>query len=134
VPVPLHPRRQWQRGFNQAEALAAHLRQPVWRVLCRRRPTRAQASLHAGDRARNVDGAFALAPLPAARGLAAWINLLAPLRATGTARGIAGRVLVLVDDVSTTGATLEACARVLGQAGAREVRAITAARAVLARR
>ena len=134
VPVPLHPRREWQRGFNQAEALSAHLSLPVWRVLARRRPTRAQASLHAADRRRNVERAFALAPWPAARGLAAWANLVAQVPATRTARGIAGRVLVLVDDVSTTGATLEACARVLVAEGAREVRALTAARAVLAPR
>jgi predicted amidophosphoribosyltransferase len=51
-----------------------------------------------------------------------------------TAAWVAGRVLVLVDDVSTTGATLDACARTLKAAGAREVRAVTAARAGLAPR
>lgn len=131
VPVPLHPLREWQRGFNQAEALSAHLGLPVRRVLCRRRPTLPQTSLSAAGRGRNVRDAFALAAFGAARGLAGWANLAARVRPVRAERVIRDRVLVLVDDVSTTGATLEACARVLVQNGAREVRALTAARAVL---
>ena len=106
VPVPLHWRRRWQRGFNQAEELAVHLGVPVVCALRRTRRTHVQAALHADDRAANVAGAFA----------ARWRAL------------VAGSVLVLVDDVATTGATLEACARALRAAGAREVRAVTAAR------
>jgi ComF family protein len=109
VPVPLHWRRRYTRGFNQADDLAATLGPPVVRALRRRRHTHAQASLHAGDRQTNVRDAFAVTR----RG----------------ARAVTGAVVVLVDDVQTTGATLEACARALRSAGAREVRAVTIARA-----
>jgi ComF family protein len=108
VPVPLHGSRQRQRGFNQAAEIARHLAVPVQRALRRTRPTPAQADLPAARRHANVRGAFALA-----RG----------------AR-VAGSIVVLVDDVSTTGATLNACAKVLLTAGAREVRALIVARAV----
>src|SRR4029079_2275118 len=106
VPVPLHPSRRRQRGFNQAADLARHLHLPVTHALERVRATSAQAGLPAAQRHRNVRGAFA----PAAG-----------------ARHVSGAVVVLVDDVSTTGATLAACARVLKEAGACEVRAVTAA-------
>jgi ComF family protein len=116
VPVPLHRRREWARGFNQADAIAGELRLPVWRLLRRMRHTAPQSTLAAPARRRNVRGAFVLR-----RQL--W----------GGWRGIAvsGACLVLVDDVSTTGATLDACAEVLKAGGAREVRAVTVARAVL---
>ena len=113
VPVPLHWSRRWQRGFNQAEALAARLGLPVCRALARRRPTRAQFGLPAARRHRNVRGAF---------GPARW-------RAGRARSRLKGAVVVLVDDVATTGATLRACAEELKRMGAREVRAITAARA-----
>jgi ComF family protein len=109
VPVPLHPSRRRERGFNQAVDLADHLGLTVCRALRRIRQTHAQTSLPAAQRHRNVRGAFVLAR---------W------------ARSPAGAIVVLVDDVSTTGATLDACARVLKDAGAREVRALTAARVV----
>ena len=118
VPVPLHPWRQWRRGYNQAALLAATLGLPLWPLLRRRRATAPQTSLDARARQGNVRDAFALGGW--APGAAA--------RATAKA---AGRVVVLVDDVMTTGATLEACGRVLRQAGARDVRAVTAARAEL---
>lgn len=122
VPVPLHRRRERQRGFNQADLLARALGLPVHRVLRRVAFTTPQVDLPASERRRNVHDAFALArpswlPVPASR-------LPSPL----------GLILVLVDDVSTTGATLEACARVLKGAGAQEVRALTAARVATARR
>jgi ComF family protein len=110
VAVPLHRSRERARGFNQASALAAHLGLPVIDALRRARKTASQADLPAAKRHANVDGAFALAVPPAQ---------------------IDDRVIVLVDDVSTTGATLNACAAPLLAAGAREVRALTAARARL---
>jgi ComF family protein len=114
VPVPLHPKRERARGFNQADDLARGLGLPVARVLRRVKSTRPQVDLPAADRHRNVKDAF---------------------QATLVRRGgplgppeMAGAILVLIDDVTTTGATLDACARVLKEAGAREVRALTAAR------
>jgi ComF family protein len=109
VPVPLHAARRRERGFNQAHDLARHLGLPVVNALRRIRPTAPQVSLAAARRHANVRGAF---------------------RATRAAGCLAGTIVVLVDDVSTTGATLEACARVLDEVGAREVRALTAARVV----
>jgi ComF family protein len=117
VPVPLHRRRRRQRGFNQADDLARQLGLPVRRILVRCRATKPQADLPASARRANVRGAFGIRRRPAVR------------RRRQEDR-LAGMSLVLVDDVSTTGATLEACARVLKEAGAREVRALTAARVV----
>lgn len=110
VPVPLHRSRERVRGFNQARALAQHLGPPVVDALHRARRTAPQADLPAAKRHANVDGAFALSVAPAM---------------------VEERVIVLVDDVSTTGATLNACAAPLLAAGAKEVRALTAAQARL---
>lgn len=107
VPVPLHWIRQYRRGFNQAEELARHVGLPVVRALRRSRRTVTQTDLPEAQRLANVSDAFRLR-----RGVR-----------------LTGQVLVLVDDVSTTGATLDACARVLLDGGAAEVRALTAARA-----
>jgi ComF family protein len=116
VPVPLHPWRQWQRGFNQADDLAIELDLPVWRILRKRRGGPPQASLSAAERQANARGAYAVT------------------RRERLGRGrLAGAVVVLVDDVMTTGATLNACASVLLREGAASVRALTAARAVAAR-
>lgn len=116
VPVPLHPWRRVSRGFNQAERLARHLGRPVLHALSRPHWTPPQAGLRAGARHDNIRDAFTLAPRLTTRGRRG-------LRAT-----IAGARLLLVDDVVTTGGTLSACARVLREAGARDVRATTAAR------
>jgi ComF family protein len=113
VPVPLHPSRRRERGFNQASELARRLGRPFRPALRRVRATPSQISLPASRRHGNVRDAFA---------------------ATRHARSLGGAIVVLVDDVSTTGATLEACARVLKDVGVVEVRAVTAARAVLSRR
>jgi ComF family protein len=107
VPVPLHVLRQYSRGFNQASELARHLGLPVLHALRRTRATVTQTDLPEARRHANVRGAFAL-----------------------RARVPAGTVLVVVDDVSTTGATLDVCAQVLLDGGAKEVRGLTAARAV----
>jgi ComF family protein len=117
VPVPLHWRREYQRGFNQARELACHLGLPMSEALVRRRQTRAQVELAADRRHSNVKHAFALRTR--------WFRR-SPV--------IEGQRVVLVDDVSTTGATLEACAVVLKQGGASAVYALTAARVVSRRR
>jgi len=132
VPVPLHAARRRHRGFNQARDLAAHLGLPVLAALRRTRATSPQASLTAGARRRNVRGAFALAPAPPWTP-ATW-RLSRRARLARMADALADRVIVLVDDVVTTGATLDACARVLRAAGAADVRAVTVARAVIGRR
>lgn len=106
VPVPLHRSRQRARGFNQAAEIARHLPVPACHALTRVRATPSQTDLPAARRHANVRHAFAVR----------------------RRADVCGRIVVLVDDVSTTGATLDACARVLLEAGAREVRALTAAR------
>ncbi len=110
VPVPLHRSRRRQRGFNQSEDLARHLGLPVVKALARTRATTAQADLPADARRANVRDAFALTP---------------------AATRLSGLVAVLVDDVSTTGATLDACASALRRVRVHAVLALTAARAVM---
>jgi ComF family protein len=116
VPVPLHLRREYSRGFNQARELARHLGLPVLELLRRSRWTTPQVDLPADQRHANVEGAFRLRK--------AWLRKRSSL---------SGLTVVLVDDVSTTGATLEACAATLKQADALEVYALTAARVVTSR-
>ncbi len=106
VPVPLHPGRLRERGYNQAEllarAIAAKLECPLRADLLRRTraaPPQVSAS-NRFERARNVSGAFAAAP-------------------------ISGGVFILVDDVRTTGATLESAANALLKAGASRVYGLT---------
>jgi competence protein ComFC len=111
VPVPLHPARERERGFNQsaliAQVLSAHTKWPLARLLERTRYTTTQTAFDRAARLQNLRGAFRL-------------------RKTDDVRGL--RVL-LIDDVLTTGSTLSECARVLKTAGARSVHAATAARA-----
>lgn len=116
VPVPLHSSRRRHRGFNQALDISRRLGLPVTQALRRVRPTESQTALSEADRRRNVTGAFA------------------PSRRWWVRRQIAGRIVVLVDDVSTTGATLNECALALRALNAREVRAVTAARVVMSPR
>jgi ComF family protein len=119
VPVPLHWRRLWARRFNQSAALAAAISAAAGvavndTALKRVKPTRQQVGLSGAARAANVQGAFRVAP--AARG------------------EITGRRLVLVDDVLTSGATVDACARALLRAGAAQVDVLVFARVVDAAR
>jgi len=109
VPVPLAPDRERARGFNQAalvaERLAAALRVPVRpRWLARVRATATQSDLGAAERRANVRGAFVAAP------------------------AVAGRHVIVVDDVLTTGATTAECALALRAAGAIRVGVLTVAR------
>lgn len=111
VPVPLHPTKQREREFNQAEHLAAHLsvatRIPIHTTLLRRvAPTRTQTLLTRLQRSANVQHAFAMR----------------------TGRRLAGQRVILVDDVFTTGATTNTCAKALRAAGAGEVCVWTVAR------
>jgi ComF family protein len=109
VPVPLHWTKLATRGFNQAawlaQALGRRLQMPVAVAgMTRAKRRRSQAGLTAAQRNRNVRGAFRAGP------------------------GVKGKVVLLVDDVFTTGATAAACARALSRAGAEKVYIITLAR------
>lgn len=108
VPVPLHRSRQRERGFNQSALLAARIARglavPCSAYLLRRRPTRAQSDLSAAERRANVRDAFV---------------------ASG---GVAGRHVLVVDDVLTTGATVSECAHALLGAGAVTAGVVTVAR------
>jgi ComF family protein len=113
VPVPLHWTRLWRRRFNQSALMAralARLAGKPWSpdALARRKPTPRQGGLSRAQRRANVRGAFAVPP--------------------GRRALIAGRRVLLIDDVLTTGATLDACARALLRAGAARVDALAVAR------
>jgi len=112
VPVPLHRKRRRERGFNQSQLLAGDLAriqglEVLERCLVKVRNAPPQTSLEGSGREGNVRGAYA----------------------AKRTRKIAGKRLLIVDDVFTTGSTLRECSRVLMSAGAREVRALTLAQA-----
>ena len=110
LPIPLAPQRLRMRGFNQALLLAQALAPARVQagLLLRTHDTTAQSGLDRARRLRNLARAFAVEPLRAAQ--------------------LAGRQVLLVDDVMTTGATLQAAATVLRQAGAARVTALVLAR------
>jgi ComF family protein len=115
VPVPLHRTRLWRRRFNQAAALARTVSREtglplVTTALTRIRRTRQQVGLTRAQRADNLQSAFQVSA--AARGL------------------VEGRRVLLVDDVLTTGATVNAASRALLRAGASAVDVLTFARVV----
>jgi len=112
VPVPLHPLRELKRGYNQSELLASALGEQVriptaLHALQRVRETKSQTKLKRHQRRENVEAAFDCSP----------------------GADFSGQVVTLVDDVATTGATLDACAAVLLAHGASTVNAFTLARA-----
>ena len=115
VPVPLHPSRLVERGYNQASLLARNLARRLDvpfapRALGRRLVTSRQSDLSREARVTNVAGAFA--PVDP--------------------RGVSGQAVLLVDDVETTGTTLDACCDALRAAGARSIVSAVVARAELA--
>jgi ComF family protein len=116
VPVPLHPWRAIHRGFNQAEDLARHLGLPVCQPIRRVRHGPPQASLNGRERRANVTQAFG-------RRTAFVVG-----RDHVQARRLRNRTVILVDDVMTTGATLDECSRALLETGVATVRVLTLAR------
>ncbi len=116
VPVPLYHRRWRERGFNQAEEVALvasrQLGVPVLRGLRRLRHTDTQVHMHRNERLHNMRGAFGLA------------------RSKRVVGRIRGSTVFLIDDVLTTGATAQECARVLkSEGGAEKVIVVTVCRA-----
>lgn len=112
LPVPLHPKKHRQRGFNQAMIIAKGLSEQrgiecLEGVLAKIRNTPPQTSLVAEGRERNVRGTFRVLKK----------------------ENISGKTLLLVDDVYTTGSTIRECSAVLKDAGAKEIRALTLAQA-----
>jgi ComF family protein len=115
IPVPLHWRRGWSRRYNQSGALARSIErqsglQMISEVLRRVRPTQQQIGLSRSQRASNVQGAFKVA--------------------ADRQSEIQGRRVVLIDDVLTSGATADACARALLRAKAARVDVLVFARVV----
>jgi len=114
VPVPLHPMRLWLRRYNQSAILALRLHRLTGKpfdplLLVRTRATPSQGNMpSAKARRRNVQGAFKVQ--------------------TRKSPVVSGRTILLIDDVLTTGATVEACARALKRAGAAKILVLTIAR------
>ena len=112
MPVPLHPKRERQRGFNQSRIIARELGKlkgidVAEKILIRIKNVPPQTLLEAEEREKNVAGAFRVV----------------------TNERIEGKIVLLVDDVYTTGATIRECCRMLNEAGVKEVRALTLAQA-----
>ena len=110
IPMPLHWKKRWSRGYNQSELLAKEISRrwgvPVRRMVRRVKPTAPQAGLSHSKRRLNVRGAFEVR----------------------SGAGLKGLRVLLIDDVLTTGATASACASVLKRAGASHVAVATVAR------
>jgi ComF family protein len=113
VPVPLHKHRERERGFNQSELLARHFARlasiPMHsNLLLRNKATQVQAGLSRRARRLNLSGAFSL-----------------PQKSE-----VVGRTILLIDDVFTTGTTLNECAKLLKESGAPRVNVLTLARVI----
>jgi len=111
LPVPLHLYRLIQRGYNQSEMLAKYVGKyanlPLYKnVLVRNRFTKSQSNFNARGRVGNIKGAFSVKDVEC----------------------IKGKNILLIDDVYTTGATVEECAKILKRAGAKKVYVATGAR------
>lgn len=113
IPVPLHKKRLRWRGFNQSVVLAHEVAR-LWRIpvdafaLMRSRETPPQTQLHEDERRRNMRRAFS----------------------TNPRRSVEDKSILLIDDVYTSGATVDECSRALLRGGAREVSVLTLARTV----
>jgi ComF family protein len=113
IPVPLHVKKLRQRGFNQslllARALGKKYKLPVnFSLLKRSKFTLTQTGLHKNEREKNIKGAFIVTDK----------------------EKISGKKIILIDDVYTTGATINECAKTLIKAGAEKVAALTLARVI----
>ncbi len=112
IPVPLHPRKRRQRGFNQAEVIARELSrlkgiELAGSALVKVKNVPPQTGLDMEERRKNVRGAYRVR----------------------NGKTVEGKVVILIDDVCTTGSTLRECSSALKAAGAKEVRALTVAQA-----
>lgn len=110
VPVPMHEKKQAKRGFNQAAVMAARLAERAGipyaaKLLVRTKKTLPMRGLGAFERHQNLEDAFAESP--------------------GNHYRIEGRKILLVDDIYTTGSTMDACSRVLRQCGAKEIHVLS---------
>ncbi|MEO0101532.1 MAG: ComF family protein [candidate division WOR-3 bacterium] len=110
VPIPLHPARRRERGYNQSEILARRVAErtkiPIAFCLQRRKNTKSQVDISPEKRFENIEGAFTLR----------------------AGYEIKGKEITLIDDVTTTGATLSAAAKVLRENGAKEVYGLVVAK------
>jgi ComF family protein len=109
IPMPMHPKKQRERGFNQAEILAFGISKkfgvPIENILTRIHDTPPQSELHPFQRAENVKGIFAIRKN----------------------ENVCGKSFILIDDIFTTGASLNECAKTLKNAGANEILCMTLA-------